>query len=219
MGLQQQGQLPLLGRTEEQGLPPLTAPDAAVPEEQPLSTRVELLPLVWEVGSGRDCHWRGRLSGLSTGLRPGEQVPELDPQPRATAISGKEHGHALGAAASHRVGMTPKGRHRCQGSNESGGQGLGATSLQKRLADLAAQPVATGLVGGPGGRPVRVVELRQVLEQGRTGLTRSFGCGWLRFGCGCHGIHTSGWRGAGGWRWNAAAPMRGERRWCWRPCC
>ncbi len=56
MGFQQQGELPLLVRAEQQSLPTLTAPDAAVPQEEPLGTRQRILRLA--MGTGTCCGLR-----------------------------------------------------------------------------------------------------------------------------------------------------------------
>lgn len=87
-----------------------------------------------------------------------QQQGQLPPQAGAAPIGGKEHGHALGAAAAHRVGVAPERRHGRQGGGESGGEGLSASGLTQGLAHFAPQAVAPGLVGGPGGRPVLVVK-------------------------------------------------------------
>jgi hypothetical protein len=185
IGLQQEGELPLLLEAQQESLAALPAPNAAVPEEQAPGPLQGILRLGW--GDGRAVSRRGAASRTNciaandattgtiapwraTSLCPREQVPELHPQASAAAIGGEQHRHALGAAAALGVGVAPEGRHGVEGGDESGGEGIRATGLLERLTHLGPQAVATGVVGGPGGRAVLVVEIRQVAQQLRLGF-------------------------------------------------
>lgn len=79
MGFQEQGELSLLIEAQQQGFPPLPAPDAAVPQEQPLGP---LQGILIRCGAGGGRVWAGTWGLVSPHLSPGEEVPKLHPQAR-----------------------------------------------------------------------------------------------------------------------------------------
>jgi hypothetical protein len=190
-GLQQQGELPFFPLAEQQCLPALAAPDAAVPEEEPPGP-LELI--TWMARSHRGFALVGSIKGgcsapstacigaaLQRCLGPREEMPELHPQPGAASVGAEQNRHALGTAAALGVGGPPEGRHRLQRRRQGVGEDIGTAGLAQGLPQLGAQAVAPRLVRRPGGGPVLVVEPGQALQEvaGFVGL-----CSWNRLGRG-----------------------------------
>jgi hypothetical protein len=110
-----------------QGLPPLSAPDPAVPEKQPLGP---LQGVLMSSAAGGVRVWADARGLVSPHLGPSEQVPELHPQPCTSPIGGEEGCKAFGATAALRVGGAPEGGHCLERSDQAGGQGISTPSSE-----------------------------------------------------------------------------------------